>query len=249
MHAQALLMISTGTPLQNNARELFNLLQFLDRSFKAAALEEEHADLTEEKLRKLHDLIRPYFLRRTKAQVLTFLPPMAQIIIPISMTVLQKKLYKLILAKNPELLRTIFTTSRALKPTERGSLSNILMQLRKCLCHPFVYSREIEERSEIAAVSHRNLVEASSKLQLLELMLPKLQERGHRVLIFSQFLDMLVGALDGAQIHATTCICQLKLGIEHCRGLLGWAGVSISALGRHIEQFTEAKTHRRIQRS
>lgn len=196
MHIQTLLMYPTGTPLQNNARELFNLLQFLDRSFNAAALEEEYADLTEEKIRKLHDLIRPYFLRRTKAQVLTFLPPMAQIIVPISMTVLQKKLYKLILAKNPELLRTIFTTSRALKPTERGSLSNILMQLRKCLCHPFVYSREIEERSEIAAVSHRNLVEASSKLQLLELMLPKLRERGHRVLIFSQFLDMLVSITD-----------------------------------------------------
>jgi len=65
------------------------------------------------------------------------------------------------------------------------------MQLRKCLCHPFVYSREIEERTEIAAVSHRNLVEASAKLQLLELLLPKLRERGHRVLIFSQFLDML----------------------------------------------------------
>lgn len=66
------------------------------------------------------------------------------------------------------------------------------MQLRKCLCHPFVYSQEIEERTDIAAVSHRNLVDASSKLKLLELLLPKLQEQGHRVLIFSQFLDMLV---------------------------------------------------------
>jgi len=40
-------------------------------------------------------------------------------------------------------------------------------------------------------ISHSNLVEASSKLKLLEIMLPKLQERGHRVLIFSQFLKML----------------------------------------------------------
>jgi superfamily II DNA or RNA helicase len=77
------------------------------------------------------------------------------------------------------------------------------MQLRKCLCHPFVYSREIEERTEIAAVSHRNLVEASAKLQLLELLLPRLKERGHRVLIFSQFLDMLSiceDFLDGMQM-------------------------------------------------
>lgn len=185
-------VLLTGTPLQNNARELFNLLQFLDDSHDAAQLEEEYAEMTSENVKKLHDLIRPYILRRTKAQVLTFLPPMAQIIVPISMSVLQKKLYKSILAKNPELLRALFTTtSRALKPQERANLSNILMQLRKCLCHPFVYSREIEERTEIAAVSHRNLVEASAKLQLLELLLPKLRERGHRVLIFSQFLDML----------------------------------------------------------
>ncbi|KAI9727794.1 MAG: hypothetical protein M1834_007941 [Cirrosporium novae-zelandiae] len=185
-------LLLTGTPLQNNARELFNLLQFLDPSLNAAALEMEYATLTKENVPQLHQLIRPYFLRRTKAQVLTFLPPMAQIIIPVSMSLVQKKLYKSILAKNPELLKSIFGRSKnSLKKSERHNLNNILMQLRKCLCHPFVYSRAIEERSVDPGVSHRNLVEASSKLQLLEIMLPKLQERGHRVLLFSQFLNML----------------------------------------------------------
>lgn len=196
-------LLLTGTPLQNNARELFNLLQFLDDNIDAAQLEEEYEDMTKEKIIKLHDLIRPYILRRTKAQVLTFLPPMAQIIVPLSMSVLQKKLYKSILAKNPELLKALFSAERQLKPNERASLSNILMQLRKCLCHPFVYSQEIEERTDIAAISHRNLVEASAKLQFLELMLPKLKERGHRVLIFSQFLDMLniiEDFLDGLEV-------------------------------------------------
>lgn len=37
----------------------------------------------------------------------------------------------------------------------------------------------------------RNLIDACAKFQLLEIMLPKLKERGHRVLIFSQFLDEL----------------------------------------------------------
>ncbi|KAL9030888.1 MAG: hypothetical protein Q9196_001031 [Gyalolechia fulgens] len=185
-------VLLTGTPLQNNARELFNLLQFLDASIDAARLEVEYTELSKENLPRLHDMLRPFFLRRTKAQVLTFLPAMAQIIVPVSLTVLQKKLYKSILARNPELLKAIFGGSRrAVAKTERASLSNILMQLRKCLCHPFVYNQEIEERSSNVTISHRNLVEASSKLQLLELMLPKLQERGHRVLIFSQFLNML----------------------------------------------------------
>ncbi|KAL8862594.1 MAG: hypothetical protein Q9178_001092 [Gyalolechia marmorata] len=185
-------VLLTGTPLQNNPRELFNLLQFLDTSIDAAELEQQYTELTKENVPRLHDMLRPFFLRRTKAQVLTFLPPMAQIIVPVTLTVLQKKLYKSILARNPELLKAIFGGSkRALAKTERASLNNILMQLRKCLCHPFVYNRDIEERSSNAVLSHRNLVEASSKLQLLEIMLPKLQERGHRVLIFSQFLNML----------------------------------------------------------
>ena len=195
-------ILVTGTPLQNSARELFNLLQFLDDSFDAASLELEFAELTAQNVPRLHDMIRPFFLRRTKAQVLTFLPPIAQIIVPVSMSVVQKKLYMSILAKNLELLRAIFTTD-AIKKSERSSLNNILMHLRKCLCHPFVYSQEIEERNTNPAASHRNLVEASSKLQLLELLLPKLKERGHRVLIFSQFLDMLTiieDFLDGLQL-------------------------------------------------
>lgn len=184
-------LLMTGTPLQNNARELFNLLQFLDENINAAELEEKYAEMTSENIKELHEQIRPYILRRTKAQVLTFLPPLGQIILPISMSHLQKQVYKSILSKSPDLLKALFTSDKSLKQQERASLSNILMQLRKCLCHPFVYSREIEERTDIAAVSHRNLVEASAKLHLLETLLPKLKERGHRVLIFSQFLDML----------------------------------------------------------
>ncbi|KAJ8107042.1 hypothetical protein OPT61_g9136 [Boeremia exigua] len=196
-------LLMTGTPLQNNARELFNLLQFLDDTINAAELEEKYAEMTSENIKELHEQIRPFILRRTKAQVLTFLPPLGQIILPISMSHLQKQVYKSILSKSPELLKALFTSDKTLKQQERANLSNILMQLRKCLCHPFVYSREIEERTDIAATSHRNLVEASAKLRLLETLLPKLQERGHRVLIFSQFLDMLSiieDFLDGMQM-------------------------------------------------
>ena len=197
-------ILLTGTPLQNNARELFNLLQFLDRDFDAQALELEYSELTKENIRQLHDLIRPFFLRRTKAEVLTFLPPMGQIIVPISMSVLQKKLYKSILAKNSELIKAIFNSEKSVAKSEKANLSNILMQLRKCLCHPFVYSQEIEERSTDFETSHRNLVEASAKLQFLELLLPKLKERGHRVLIFSQFLgnlDIVEDFLNGLGMH------------------------------------------------
>ncbi|KOS20093.1 Chromatin remodeling factor mit1 [Escovopsis weberi] len=183
-------LLLTGTPLQNNKRELFNLLQFIDESQKAAKLDEQFEVLDKETLPQLHDKIRPYFLRRTKAGVLKFLPPMAQIILPVTMTVIQQKLSKSIMAKNPQLIKAVFANSK-MGQKERGSLNNILMQLRKCLCHPFMYSDAIEERHQDPSIVHRNLVEASAKLLLLELMLPKLRERGHRVLIFSQFLQQL----------------------------------------------------------
>ena len=183
-------VLLTGTPLQNNPRELFNLLQFLDTTLSAKALEEEYAELTKENVPQLHELLRPFFLRRTKAEVLSFLPPLAQIIVPVSLTNVQKKLYRSILANNPELIKSVFGASKV-KQTERANLNNILMQLRKCLCHPFVYNRAIEQLNTNPAVAHRSLVDASSKLKLLEIMLPKLKERGHRALIFSQFLNML----------------------------------------------------------
>ncbi|XWW95939.1 hypothetical protein V2A60_003908 [Cordyceps javanica] len=183
-------LLLTGTPLQNNKRELFNLVQFIDTSQDATKLDLEFEVLDKETLPKLHDKIRPYFLRRTKAGVLKFLPPMAQIIVPVTMTVVQEKLAKSIMSKNPELIKAIFADTK-LRRTDRGSLNNILMQLRKCLCHPFMYSENIEEKHHDPVVMFRNLIEASAKLLLLEIMLPKLKERGHRVLIFSQFLQQL----------------------------------------------------------
>jgi chromodomain-helicase-DNA-binding protein 4 len=52
-----------GTPLQNNKRELFNLLGFLDQSLNAAKLDEKYEELTKDNLPELQDLIRPFFLR------------------------------------------------------------------------------------------------------------------------------------------------------------------------------------------
>ncbi|KAJ0163755.1 Chromatin remodeling factor mit1 [Colletotrichum tanaceti] len=183
-------LLLTGTPLQNNKRELFNLLQFVDPSQNAAKLDEEFQELNGQNLPELHGRIKQYFLRRTKAQVLKFLPPMAQIIVPVSMSILQEKLCKSIIAKSPDLIKAIFADGKMNKK-ERGSLNNILMQLRKCLCHPFMYSEAVEERSADHANMHQNLILASGKLMLLNIMLPKLKERGHRVLIFSQFLQQL----------------------------------------------------------
>ncbi|KAF4767916.1 hypothetical protein HAV15_002425 [Penicillium sp. str.  len=202
-------LLLTGTPLQNNIRELFNLVQFIDPTYNAEQLEARYGGaLDKEDIRELHDMIRPFLLRRTKAEVLPFLPPMVQIIIPISMSVVQKKLYKSILRRSPQLIKAICKKQTGqLKKAERHNLNNILIQLRKCLCHPFIYNRDIEEQTLDTQLSHRRLVEASGKLQLLDLMLPRLRERGHRALIFSQFLENL----DIVEDFLT------GLGLQYCR--------------------------------
>ncbi|KAI1380578.1 PHD/FYVE-zinc-finger like domain-containing protein [Hypoxylon crocopeplum] len=183
-------ILLTGTPLQNNKRELFNLIQFIDPKHNAEDLDAKYTELTKDNLPELHDLIRPYFLRRTKVEVLKFLPPMAQVIVPVTMTVLQEKLSKSIIARNPELIKAIISGGK-MKAGDRRGLSNIIADLRQCLCHPFCFNDNVEDRTVGEDQLRRNLIEASPKLMLLEIMLPKLKARGHRLLIFSQFLRCL----------------------------------------------------------
>ncbi|OLL27152.1 Chromatin remodeling factor mit1, partial [Neolecta irregularis DAH-3] len=184
----------TGTPLQNNIRELLNLLQFLKPDLNASSLEAKYNSnepLSAEQITELHVLLKPFFLRRTKADVLTFLPSKSEVIVPVSMVSVQKRLYKSILEKNADLIRAIMSSGTGEKTKHKGSLNNIMIQLRKCLCHPYVYSQEIEEKTSDKDLERRNLIGASGKLELLNILLPKLKEKGHRVLIFSQFLNML----------------------------------------------------------
>ena len=63
-------------------------------------------------------------------------------------------------------------------------LSNILMQLRKIVNHPYLFTMEDYEIGE-------SMVRSSGKFELLDRILPKLKAAGHRVLLFSQFTSLL----------------------------------------------------------
>lgn len=65
------------------------------------------------------------------------------------------------------------------------ALKNLLMQLRKCCQHPYLLPGA-ETPPEAAADGLSALVESSGKLQLVDSMMGRLMERGHRVLIYSQ---------------------------------------------------------------
>lgn len=198
-------IIMTGTPLNNNIRELFNLMNFLDPNEwgDLERLEKEHEELTEDLVKELHNRLRPYFLRRLKGQVLQ-LPPKNEVIVPLSLTPLQKEVYKSVLGKNIEILKSLTLTSddprNSTKKLRTGSMNNILMDLRKCIQHPYLVSHDIEPKGLNPHEAHSKLVAGSAKLRLLQGLLPKLKARGHRVLLFSQFviaLDLIEDFVDG----------------------------------------------------
>lgn len=77
------------------------------------------------------------------------------------------------------------------------------MQLRKTLCHPYLVEDALEHENVTDEEMHKRLVEGSSKLTLLQSMLPRLKEKGHRVLLFSQFviaLNVIERFLQGEKI-------------------------------------------------
>lgn len=176
-------VLLTGTPLQNNLDELFMLMHFLDAG-KFASLEdfqEEFKDINqEEQISRLHKMLAPHLLRRVKKDVMKELPPKKELILRVELSSMQKEYYKAILTRNYQILTR--------KGGAQISLINVVMELRKLCCHPFMLEGvEPEDNNEFI----KQLLESSGKLQLLDKMMIKLKEQGHRVLIYSQFQHML----------------------------------------------------------
>jgi SWI/SNF-related matrix-associated actin-dependent regulator of chromatin subfamily A member 5 len=72
--------------------------------------------------------------------------------------------------------------------SDRSKLLNVVMQLRKCCNHPYLF-QGAEPGPPYFTGEH--LVENSGKMVLLDKLLVKLRERDSRVLIFSQMTRML----------------------------------------------------------
>ena len=94
-------LLITGTPLQNNVKELLALMHFLQPE-KYDLLESDF-DLTDEdkeaKIRDLHDKLKDIMLRRLKKDVVKELPTKSERILRVEMSQMQMWWYKNILAK------------------------------------------------------------------------------------------------------------------------------------------------------
>uniref|UniRef100_A0A4W5QLB5 Chromodomain helicase DNA binding protein 5 n=1 Tax=Hucho hucho TaxID=62062 RepID=A0A4W5QLB5_9TELE len=182
-------LLLTGTPLQNNLEELFHLLNFLtpERFNNLDGFLEEFADISkEDQIKKLHDLLGPHMLRRLKADVFKNMPSKTELIVRVELSPMQKKYYKFILTRNFEALNSKGGGNQV-------SLLNIMMDLKKCCNHPYLFPVAAVEAPVLPNGSYdgNQLVKSSGKLTLLQKMLKKLKDEGHRVLIFSQMTKML----------------------------------------------------------
>uniref|UniRef100_W5UIK8 Chromodomain-helicase-DNA-binding protein 1-like protein n=1 Tax=Ictalurus punctatus TaxID=7998 RepID=W5UIK8_ICTPU len=178
-------LLLTGTPIQNNLQEVYSLLTFIQPDiFPPDATTEfvnAYADVQTQssQAKELHRVLQPFLLRRVKAEVETELPKKVELVVYHGMSAVQKKYYKAILMKDLD----VFRSDQGIN----NRLLNVLMQLRKCVNHPYLFNGVEPEPFEMG----EHLVEASGKLSLLDSMLAHLLEEGHRVLLFSQMTRML----------------------------------------------------------
>jgi chromodomain-helicase-DNA-binding protein 4 len=144
-------------------------------------LEKEHEVLTEELVKELHTRLRPYFLRRIKSEVLKLPPKVSsiyqfhilllnlaqnEVIVPVSMTPLQKEVYRSILSQNLDILKSLTqpADAKAARAIKRTNLNNMLMQLRKYAIsyHPELFVDECQVPSTSLSRFRRNRTERIS---------------------------------------------------------------------------------------
>ena len=175
----------TGTPLENHLGELWSLFDFLMPGFLGSRKRfnrlyrtpiEVHG--SDERQAALVDLVRPFLLRRRKEQVATELPPKTEIVREVTLEPEQARLYESIRVSMEQRVRALLA--------ERGlgrshiEMLDALLKLRQTCCHPRLVKLE----------SARG-VTASAKTELALSMLEELVDEGKKILLFSQFTEML----------------------------------------------------------
>lgn len=180
------LLCLTGTPLENHLGELWAQFDFLMpgflgdvRSFNARWRKpiEENGETLRAQL--LAQRVRPFILRRRKQDVATELPPRTETILRVQLQGRQRELYEAVRTTADKQVR------RALERQgfdgSQIAILDALLKLRQVCCDP----RLVKGTTKTAHTMER------AKLELLTDLLPALVDEGRRVLVFSQFTEML----------------------------------------------------------
>ena len=180
------LLCLTGTPLENHLGELWAQFDFLMpgflgdvRGFNARWRKpiEENGETLRAEL--LSQRVRPFILRRRKQDVATELPPRTETILRVQLQGKQRELYEAVRTTADKQVR------RALERQgfegSQIAILDALLKLRQVCCDP----RLVKGSTKTAHTMER------AKLELLADLLPALVDEGRRVLVFSQFTEML----------------------------------------------------------
>lgn len=197
----------SGTPLQNHLGELWSLFDFLAPGFLGSQKGfrtryrtpiEKHGDVERQAL--LTRRVRPFLLRRTKAEVVTELPPKTEITESVEMEPPQRAIYDGIRLA----MHTRVQAAIAEKGLARSGIIilDALLKMRQVCCDPRLVKLKAAEKAKAG----------SAKLDRLMEMLPVMLEEGRRVLLFSQFTEMLAlierrlrdGGIDHVQLTGDT---------------------------------------------
>ena len=144
-------LLLTGTPLQNNLKELTSLLGFILPQFfkehgqdleaifshKAKTSDDSHAALlSDQRIGRAKSMMTPFVLRRKKHQVLRHLPAKLRRVEYCDLSSTQAELYNMERAKA---LRIV--AARAAGEKTGNETSNVMMALRKASIHPLLFRR------------------------------------------------------------------------------------------------------------
>jgi superfamily II DNA or RNA helicase len=169
----------SGTPIENNAGDLWSIFEFLNPGMlgRSSAFRSHIADPDSRDSRALVAKgLRPFILRRTKRQVAAELPERLEETIYCDMEPDQRKLY--------DELRQHYRNSLLGLVQEQGlartrmHVLEALLRLRQAACHPALLKRGDDQ-------------ELYAKLDFLVPHLQELIAEGHKALVFSQFTSML----------------------------------------------------------
>ncbi|MEJ2085829.1 MAG: DEAD/DEAH box helicase, partial [Acidobacteriota bacterium] len=170
----------TGTPIENHLGELGSIFEFLNpgllgRLPRLEVLTAARAPSKKE-LAQLAEDLRPFILRRTKAQVLPDLPPKTEQLLLCDMLPEQRELY--------DKLRAGYQVSLMEQVESKGvsgsaiQVLEALLRLRQVACHPGLVDSSWEEAG-------------SAKLETLFEQVSEVLDEGHKALVFSQFTSLL----------------------------------------------------------
>lgn len=204
-------LLITGTPLQNNLHELWALLNFIlpDVFGESEAFDdwfsgqEANQDAV---VQQLHRVLRPFLLRRVKSDVEKSLLPKREVNLYIGMSEMQVKWYQKILEKDIDAVN-----GAGGKRESKTRLLNIVMQLRKCCNHPYLF-----EGAEPGPpyTTDEHLVQNAGKMVMLDKLLIRMRKQGSRVLIFSQ-MSRVLDILEDYCVFRDYKYCRIDGGTAH----------------------------------